>query len=73
MEIYEENIEDLKILASNYFSSIQIKNDYTDAYVNRGVAKKATDNIDGACEDWNVAAKLGSEKAKLFILTMCNN
>lgn len=30
MEIYEENIEDLKILASNYFSSIQIKNDLTE-------------------------------------------
>jgi tetratricopeptide (TPR) repeat protein len=41
-------------------------------YLNRGLIRELTGDLDGACEDWNMAKDLGAEEASQYI-TECNN
>lgn len=41
-------------------------------YLNRGLIRELTGDLDGACEDWNMAKDLGAEEANQYI-TECNN
>jgi len=41
-------------------------------YVNRGLIRELTGDLNGACEDWNMAKKLGADEADEYIKG-CNN
>jgi len=43
-----------------------------EALANRGVARNYLGDKKGACEDWNLAAQLGSEKSKTWLKDFCN-
>ena len=40
-------------------------------FTNRGVSKELIGDIQGACKDWSVAARLGNSNAKKWILEQC--
>ena len=41
-------------------------------YLNRGLIRELSGNLNGACEDWNRAKELGAEQAEAY-LKECNN
>lgn len=41
-------------------------------YLNRGLIRELTGDLDGACEDWNMARTLGADEANEYIKE-CNN
>ncbi len=41
-------------------------------YVNRGLIRELTGDLNGACEDWNMARELGTDEADKYIKE-CNN
>jgi len=51
---------------------IELKSDYSDAFLIRGELKKQLNDIKGACEDWHVADSLGNGDALLRIMAECN-
>ncbi|MBL30170.1 MAG: hypothetical protein CMC81_02850 [Flavobacteriaceae bacterium] len=58
----EDNTEAIKIDKSNSVP-----------YANRGKAKEFLEDINGACEDWTLAADLGHKSAKIWVLNQCKN
>ena len=54
--------------AINYFNkAILINSKNPVSYLKRGISKQALGDIDGACEDWKIAAELGDEDAAKLI------
>ncbi|MFH1161545.1 MAG: hypothetical protein V1733_11450 [bacterium] len=45
--------------------------EHAEAYANRGVARQYLNDLAGACEDWNKADSLGSEKARKYLYEFC--
>jgi tetratricopeptide (TPR) repeat protein len=41
-------------------------------YLNRGLIRELSGNLNGACEDWNRAKELGAEQAEVY-LKECKN
>jgi len=48
-------------------AAIAIDNQSKEAFYNRGIAKEMTRKVTEACEDWEEAFILGSEKAEIFL------
>jgi tetratricopeptide (TPR) repeat protein len=57
---------------TDYTKAIELNSKYTNAYYNRGISRKSTEDIDGACVDWAKAARLGEKKASKLISDLCN-
>ena len=53
--------------------AIQMDKENAAAYVNRGMAKEMTRDMEGACEDWFKAKELGSETGKNYYAGNCGN
>ena len=47
-------------------------NNYTSAYLNRGIAKENIGDLKGACGDWKKAADLDSTTAAKWVKEVCN-
>ena len=60
MEKYESAIEKCN-------AAIELDNQSKEAFFNRGIAKEMTRKVKEACEDWEEAFILGSEKAEVFL------
>ena len=41
--------------------------DQAQLYLNRGLVRELTGDLEGACEDWHKAIELGAEQASEFI------
>ena len=63
---------DLKGALKMFDKAIEIKPDYSDAYLGRGSVKFSLNDISGACNDWEIANKLGNTQATLLIEKYCN-
>jgi len=50
---------------------IEADDSYAFGYLNRGLVRELTGDLDGACEDWNMAFELGVEEAADY-LEECN-
>ncbi|MFW5819662.1 MAG: tetratricopeptide repeat protein [Bacteroidota bacterium] len=50
-----------------YNDIIESDNSFATAYLNRGLVKELTGDLEGACEDWNMALELGIEQAERYI------
>jgi len=55
------NLEDYQKAIDNYTKAIGLKEDYADAYYNRGLIKFYKGENDLACEDWKIAEKYGKK------------
>jgi tetratricopeptide (TPR) repeat protein len=62
---YQGGIED-------YNKAIQSDPSYTEAYLNRGIAKGALENYHGAIDDYSVVIKIGSDNKNLVITAYLN-
>lgn len=60
-----------KLAIDNYTKAIELKPDYIDAYINRGITKQEMGNQTGACQDWAKASSLGDEDAKEWVNDDC--
>jgi tetratricopeptide (TPR) repeat protein len=72
------NLGNIYFDAKNYEEALKYYDLYlksntkdSDAYVNRGICKKAMGGDKEACEDWNKAAALGNAEAKQNITKFC--
>ncbi len=52
---------------SVYNEILEDEYDFAAAYLNRGLVKELMGNLEGACEDWNMAYELGIEQAGKYI------
>src|ERR1035441_3210365 len=50
-----------------YSEAIRLKPDYADAFVNRGIARRAKGDVEGALQDFNEAIRLKPDSAITFI------
>ena len=64
-------IKDFFGAIEDYTKIIDFNNDDPNSYMKRGGAKYIMNDIDGACEDWTMANKLGSKDAKEKIEINC--
>lgn len=54
-------------------AAISMNDQLMEAYFNRGIANEMLKNVQGACEDWEQAFIMGSEKAEQFLnSSTCN-
>jgi tetratricopeptide (TPR) repeat protein len=49
-----------------YSEAIRLKPDYADAFINRGIARSAKGNVEGALQDYNEAIRLKPDDADAF-------
>jgi tetratricopeptide (TPR) repeat protein len=64
-------LQDYQSAITDFDSALQLKDDYPDAYGNRGDAKLKTGDTTGACEDWQKAYSLGLQSAMDLITKYC--
>jgi len=50
---------------------IEINPEYSDAYVDRGIAKELVGDLKGACADWKEASSLGVKIAAGWVRDQC--
>lgn len=50
----------------DYSYALQLKPEYTQAYINRGISLFQSGKIEDACSDWKSAMELGSDTAKQY-------
>jgi tetratricopeptide (TPR) repeat protein len=58
---------------AGYSDAIDKNKDYTQAYLNRALAKRAVGGAYDPCSDWKAAAALGSPKAKKMMDVFCDD
>ena len=58
---------------ASYTDALGKNKNYTQAYLNRALAKRATGGAYDPCTDWKAAAALGSEKAKKMLDVFCDD
>lgn len=51
----------------DYTKSIELNPGFVYAYFNRGVAKEKINDLNGACEDYKIAAKMGHKGAQEIV------
>jgi len=56
----------------DYDKAIELDNNYSNAYRNRGIAKMGLGQKDNACLDFHRAVALGDSKASELINKYCN-
>lgn len=56
----------------DYSKAIDINNNDSGAYYSRGLAKLKLNKFQSACEDLNIAYRLGDVQSKSLILKYCN-
>jgi tetratricopeptide (TPR) repeat protein len=64
MNQFKEALEDFN-------TAIKLKDDYSDAYNNRGKARMNLGDKTGACEDWHKSYYLGLEDSMQLIIKYC--
>jgi tetratricopeptide (TPR) repeat protein len=64
MKKIDESLKDLN-------KAIELDSTYADAYYNRGIAKYFINDKTGAYNDWELANKLGDEKALTLLRKYC--
>ena len=69
---YNYLLDNYEIAIPDINKVIELKPEYSDAYLLRGELKKFLNDIEGACEDWHVADSLGNVDALLKIMEECN-
>ena len=57
----------------DYGMSLDLKADNPDVYLNKGLARYYLNDKEGACSDWQKAARYGSDKARELLNTRCLN
>lgn len=57
----------------DYSSAIQLKPDYTAAYINRGISLYQSGKKEDACSDWKAAMDAGSDQAGQYWEKNCKN
>jgi tetratricopeptide (TPR) repeat protein len=55
-----------------YSKAIELDSTNSEAFANRGVALQYQGKLKAACEDWNKALTLGSEKVKSYLQKYCS-
>ena len=69
---FTKNIdEEYEVALDDFNRAIEIFPDYTDAYLNRGIARYNLGLIDGACADWLKVKSLGSDEANDHLDQYC--
>lgn len=53
--------------------AIELDPNYAAAYVNRGMAREMSRDLEGACSDWKKAKDLGSKEGKSYYSGNCSN
>lgn len=66
-------LKNYKEAINDFTRAIEIKPDYSDAYLGRGSSKLELRDLQGACSDWKKAADLGNKKAVTLILRYCSS
>tara|TARA_B100000586_G_scaffold216950_1_gene163959 strand:- start:513 stop:809 length:297 start_codon:yes stop_codon:yes gene_type:complete len=57
---------------TNYTKSIEINPNFAYAYFNRGIAKEILEDLNGACADYKIAARMGHIYAQEIFSDYCN-
>ncbi len=55
----------------DYSMALDLEPNDADAYLNKGIARQKLGDQDGACSDWKKADRLGSKKAREYLLESC--
>ena len=55
----------------DFTKAIEIDPNYSNAYLNRGVAKENLGDMKGACDDWKQASYLGNESTAKWVRDQC--
>ena len=51
--------------------ALEINPNHSNAYLNRGIAKKNIGDLKGACADWRRASSLGNETSSKWVRDEC--
>ena len=57
---------------SEYTKSIELDPNFSYAYFNRGIAKEILKDLNGACLDYRIAARMGHAYAKEIVNDYCD-
>ena len=51
--------------------AIELQSNNGIAFLNRGIVKEMLRDVDGACEDWQIASNLGISKGRDYFINNC--